>query len=105
MPFGLCNGPATFERLMDLVLRGLTWKTCFVYLDDDTVIKKTFKDHLESLREVLTRIQGAQLKLSLKKYSLFQKEVQYLGHLTTKEEGRRPDLQDICHGLEVLKCY
>ena len=49
IPFGLCNAPATFERLMDLVLRGLTWKTCLVYLDEVIVIGKTFEDNLETL--------------------------------------------------------
>ena len=44
---------------MDLILRGLTWKTCLVYLDDVIVIGKTFEDHLENLKEVLTRIHGA----------------------------------------------
>ena len=81
MPFGLCNALATFERLMDLVLWGLTWKTCLVYLDF-IVIGKTFKDHLENLK-VLTIIHSAQLKLSPKKCSLFQKEVQYLGYLVS----------------------
>ena len=33
MPFGLCNGPATFQRIMDLVLSGLQWSVCLVYLD------------------------------------------------------------------------
>ena len=66
---------------MDLGLRRLTLKTCLVYLDDVIVIGKTFKAHLENHKEFLTRIHGAQLKLNPKKCSLFQKEVQYLGHL------------------------
>ncbi|RXX87394.1 hypothetical protein DD587_32390, partial [Klebsiella pneumoniae] len=46
MPFELCNAPATFERLMEMVLRGLTWNTCLVYLGDIMVIGKTFEGHL-----------------------------------------------------------
>ena len=34
MPFGLCNAPATFERLMELFLKDLNWKVCLIYLDD-----------------------------------------------------------------------
>ena len=34
MPFGLCNAPTTFERLMDRVLCGMRWSRCLVYLDD-----------------------------------------------------------------------
>ena len=42
MPFGLCNTPATFQRLKDLVLAGLQWSSCLVYLDDIIVTGKTF---------------------------------------------------------------
>jgi hypothetical protein len=45
MPFGLCNAPATFERLMEIVLRGLTYESCLVYLDDVIVIGRTFQEH------------------------------------------------------------
>ena len=42
MPFGLCNAPATFQRLMQKVLAGLEWNSCFVYLDDILLASKTF---------------------------------------------------------------
>ena len=42
MGFGLCNAPATFQRAMNLVLRGLTWSEVLVYLDDVIVVGKTF---------------------------------------------------------------
>ena len=41
MPFGLCGAPATFERVMELVLQGLRWERCLVYLDDVIVFGKT----------------------------------------------------------------
>ena len=34
LPFGLCNAPATFSRLMDRTLAGLAWNICLYYLDD-----------------------------------------------------------------------
>ena len=55
MPFGLCNAPATFERLMDLVLNGLTWTTCLVYIDDVIVYGRDFDETLERFEVVLKR--------------------------------------------------
>ena len=49
LPFGLCNGPATFQRLMDLVLSGLQWSSCLVYLDDIIVVSWFFHEHLQNL--------------------------------------------------------
>ena len=41
LPFGLCNAPATFSRLMDRALAGLAWEVCLYYLDDIIVFSKT----------------------------------------------------------------
>ena len=47
MPFGLCNAPATFQRLMNLVLAGLQWSSCLVYLDDIIILGRDFEEHLK----------------------------------------------------------
>ena len=84
MPFGLCNAPATFERLMEHVLAGLSWKICLVYLDDVIVYGSSFSDQMENLKKVLQRIRWARLKLSPEKCILFQREVTYLGYIVNK---------------------
>jgi hypothetical protein len=54
MPFGLCNAPATFQRLMDMVMCGLKWKKCLVYFDDILVFTHgSFEQHLIDLAEVM----------------------------------------------------
>ena len=90
MPFGLCNAPATFQRLMDLVLSGLQWSQCPVYLDDVIIVGRTFKEHLQNLDAVLRRIQGAGLKLKPGKCMFFQEKVNYLEHVISRE-GVTPD--------------
>ena len=55
MPMGVCNGPATFQRLMELALVGLQFITCIIYLDDVIVHGKDFDEHLKRLGEVLQR--------------------------------------------------
>jgi hypothetical protein len=85
MPFGLCNALATFERLMETVLRGLTYDSCHVYLDDVIVIGRTFQEHLFNLRKVFQLFREARLKLNPEKCQLLQKEVRYLGHIVSPE--------------------
>ena len=65
MPFGLCNAPATFQRLMDLVLAGVQWSHCLaiVYMDDIIVVGRSFKDHLQNLSVALQRLKEANLRL------------------------------------------
>ncbi|GBL74066.1 Retrovirus-related Pol polyprotein from transposon 297 [Araneus ventricosus] len=94
MPFGLCNASATFERLMETVLRGLTSEACLVYLDDIIIVGRTFEEHLNNIRKVFQRLQKANLKLSLKKYRFFRKEVSYLGHIISAD-GVKTDQEKI----------
>ena len=74
---------ATFERLMENVLRNIIGKICLVYMDDVIVFSKTPAEHIEHLRIVFQKLQGVGLKLSLKKCSLFKKEVRHLGHIVS----------------------
>jgi len=73
MPFGLCNAPATFERLMEQILQGLVTKICLVYLDDVIVFGKTFEKMAENLKQIFIRFREANLKINPKKCSLFGK--------------------------------
>ncbi|GBN83957.1 Retrovirus-related Pol polyprotein from transposon 297 [Araneus ventricosus] len=85
MSFGLCNAPATFERLMETVLRELSSEACLVYLDDIIIVGRTFEEHQNNLRKVFQRLQKANLKLNPKKCRFFQREVAYLGHVISAE--------------------
>ena len=75
----VCNAPATFQRLMDLVLAGLLWQTCLVYLDDVIVLGRSFDDHLKNLRAVFDCLRQAHLKLQPPKCSFAQKTVVHFG--------------------------
>jgi hypothetical protein len=85
MPMGLNNSVPVFERLMERVLSGLTWKTCLVYLDDIIIFSRTFENHLANLRELFERLKEAHLKLSPKKCHFFKTKVKFLGHIVSDE--------------------
>jgi hypothetical protein len=81
MPFGLTNAPATFQRVADITLSGLTWKTCLVYLEDIIIFSGSFEEHLTHLYQVLERLYRAGLSLKLRKCRFFSDKVSYLGHV------------------------
>ena len=83
LPFGLCNAPSSFERLMERVLIGLHWKICLVYLDDIIVYSGSFEEHVERLQKVFDCLKNAGLKLKPQKCSLFREEVLYLGFIVS----------------------
>ena len=90
LPFGVCNGPATFERLMDSVLAGMHWQSLLVYLDDIIVFGRSFSEELQRLEDVFRRMKSANLKLNPKKCLLFRPEVRFLGHIVSRD-GVRTD--------------
>lgn len=85
LPFGLCNAPVTFQRLMNTVLAGLIYKSCAVYLDNIVVASRTFEQHLRDLEEVLARLRSAGLSIKLDKCQFCRKELTFLGYRVTKE--------------------
>ncbi|XP_055997862.1 uncharacterized protein LOC130047262 [Ostrea edulis] len=85
MPFGLCNAPATFERLMELTLQGLQWDICLIYLYDIIVYARTFNEMKTNLSKVFDKLAKAGLKLKAKKCTLFSRSVDYLGHVVSEE--------------------
>ena len=78
--FGLCNGPATFECLMERVLAGVTRTECLVFLDDILAHGSSFDAAMAALRKVMERIKGAGLKFHPDKCRLLCRELTFLGH-------------------------
>lgn len=98
MPFGLKNAPATFQRVMDNVLRDLVGKVCLVFFDDILIYSTSLEEHLLNLRKVFEALRKFNLKIQLDKSEFLRKEVAFLGHIVTPE-GVKPNPDKI----EVIK--
>ena len=85
LPMGLKNSPATFQRVMNNILRGLTYRICFVYLDDIIIFGKTLEEHNKNVEEVLKRLAQHGVKLQTDKCEFLRPESEYLGHVITPD--------------------
>ncbi|KAL6418934.1 hypothetical protein ACFW04_011685 [Cataglyphis niger] len=90
MPFGLKNAPATFQRLMDLVLTGLQGEELFVYMDDIVIYATSLEEHARKYNALIERLRKANLKLQPDKCEFLKTEVTYLGHVIGRD-GVKPD--------------
>ena len=81
LPFGVVNGPASFQRLMEVVLRGLIGRICYVYLDDIVIYSSSPSQHLNDLRQVLQRLRDSGLMVNRKKCVFGASSMKYLGHV------------------------
>jgi hypothetical protein len=82
MPFGLSNSPASFQRLMDVVLRDLrAFALC--YIDDIIVFSASFDEHLDHLQQVFDALRSAHLIVKPSKCHFLQAKIQFLGHVVS----------------------
>src|SRR3954468_17890154 len=81
MPFGMCNAPATFQRVMNEVLKDRISKNLLVYLDDITVFTRTLDEHLNALQWVFQRLRAEELFLKPKKYTFATYSMKFLGYI------------------------
>ncbi len=92
MPFGVCNGPSTFQRLMQSTMGDLIFQILLVYLDDILVYSSTFHEHLQRLDVVFSRLKETGLKVKLEKCHFLQGEVKFLGHqISAQGIGTAPE--------------
>ena len=95
MPFGLCNAPNTFQRLMNTVFQREISSFILVYLDDILIYSRSTEEHWEHLRHALDKLRWAQLYGRLHKCEFLKDKVDYLGF----EVGR----EGICTSPEKVR--
>ena len=83
MPFGLRNGPAVFQRLMDHILHK-DQENYQVYIDDIAVFSSTWEEHCQHIARVLDRLRHAGLTANVKKCQWGQTRCEFLGYVIGK---------------------
>ncbi|KAJ9519493.1 hypothetical protein QJQ45_000590 [Haematococcus lacustris] len=83
LPFGLCNAPATFQRLMNDVLHDLLDDCVLVYLDDILIFSRTPQEHIAHLRRVLDLLRKHKLYAKLSKCEFGMDQTSFLGHIVS----------------------
>ena len=99
MHFGMCNAPATFQRLINNVLREYLDIFCVVYLDDILVYSKNVNEHEKHVRLVFKALRKYHLKVGLDKCKFDATEVRFCGYIITTE-GIRMDPKKVSAVLE-----
>ena len=86
MPFGLKNAPATFQRMINKIIRDL--EGCEAYIDDVIIFGSTWEEHLSRVRELFCRLKEANLTVNLVKSEFGHAHVTYLGHVVGQGQVR-----------------
>jgi hypothetical protein len=80
MPFRLTNAPALFQRFINEVLQEYLHSFIITYLDNILIFLKEKEEHMQHISKVLEKLQGASIKLKLKKCKFHIQETEFLGH-------------------------
>lgn len=94
LSFGLCNAPATFQRMGTNILGDMLYKEAIIYLDDILLYNADFSSHLSSIRKLLERMRDNNLTLKVRKTKLAYPEIKILGH-TVNSTGVLPDSEKL----------
>lgn len=81
MPFVLRNAAATFQRSLDLIIPGVHFKTCLVYLEDLFFFLRKLEEHIKHIEEVIMLLAKAVVSLKIRKCQFFQNSPYYFGHV------------------------
>lgn len=83
MPFGLCNGPASFQHYINDTLRDYLDEFCTAYLDDILIYSDSEAEHEIHVKRILMRLREAGLQIDITKCEFHVTEVKYLGLIIT----------------------
>lgn len=92
MPFGLCNAPSTFQKMMNDTLKPFLEKSVCVYLDDIIIFSPDAESHQKHVEEVLDLLREQQFYAKKSKCEFFRDKMEFLGHTVSAEGiGASPD--------------
>ena len=81
LPMGITNAAPTFQKNMEIMLTGLLWKCCIVYIDDIIIYSNSFEEHMQHLEQVLERLKKVNITIKVSKCFFCRSEVEYLGQV------------------------
>ena len=85
LPFGLCNAPATFQRMVNDIFKPYLDKFVNVFIDDIIIWSSSPSQHLEHLRKVFELLREHKLYAKLSKCSFALPTADFLGHIISAD--------------------